>query len=70
VDEREKRLAYLQLTSLHAYVLVEQSRPEVVIIRRDAEDELLRGLDATLRLPSLELEIPLAELYERVTFPT
>jgi Uma2 family endonuclease len=69
VDEREKRLAYLQLTSLHAYVLIEQSRPEVVIIRRDAEDELLRGLDATLRLPSLELEIPSAELYERVAFP-
>ncbi len=68
VDEREKRLAYLQLTSLHAYVLIEQSQPEVMVVRRDADDEMLRGLDATLRLPQLGLEIPLAELYERVTF--
>lgn len=70
VDEREKRLAYLQLTSLHAYVLIEQSRPEAVIVRRDSDEVTLRGLDAVLHLEELGLEIPLAELYQRITFPS
>jgi Uma2 family endonuclease len=71
IDEREKRLAYLQLASLDAYVRLEQDRAEVVIDRRTSEGwkaERLSGLDAIIRLPSLGIELSLAELYERIKF--
>ena len=71
IDEREKRLAYLQLASLQAYVRIEQDRAEVVIERRTPEgwrSERLSGLESVVRLPALEIELPLAELYERVKF--
>ncbi len=69
IDEREKRFVYLQLATLQAYVLIEQDRAEVVVVRRAPEgwqSEKLSGLDAVVRLPALEIELPLAELYERV----
>ena len=72
IDEREKRAAYLSLGSLEAYVRIEQGHPEVVVERRTIEGwqiERLTGLDSVIRLPTLEIELPLAELYERVTFP-
>ena len=72
IDEREKRAAYLGLGSLEAYVRIEQDRAEATLERRTIEGwklERLTGLDAMIRLPTLEIELPLAELYERVTFP-
>ncbi len=72
VDEREKRIPYLQLPSLQAYVRIEQTRPEVVVDRRMPDgwkSERVSGLDAVVRLPELGLELPLMELFERVTFP-
>ena len=73
VDEREKRVPYLQLPSLQAYVRIEQDRPEVVVDRRTPEgwkSERVSGLDAVVRLPELGIELPLAELFERVKFPS
>ena len=72
IDEREKRAAYLSLGSLEAYVRIEQDRAEATVERRTIEGwklERLVGLDAVIRLPTLEIELPLVELYERVTFP-
>ena len=71
VDEREKRMAYKHISALQSYVRIEQSRAEIVIDRRTATGwitETLTGLDAILRLPEVEIEIPLAELYERIVF--
>ncbi len=71
VDEREKRSTYLQLPSLEAYVRIEQGRPEAVVELRTLEGwkrERVFGLDGIIRLPTLEIELPLAELYERVIF--
>ena len=71
IDEREKRSAYLQISSLEAYVRIEQNRPEAVVEFRTVEGwkrERITGLDGIIRLPSLEIELPLAELYERVIF--
>jgi Uma2 family endonuclease len=71
IDEREKKLAYLQIPSLEAYVRIEQSRPEAVIDFRTLEGwkrERIIGLDGVIRLPSLEVEFPMSELYERVIF--
>jgi len=69
IDEREKRIAYLSLPSLDAYVRIEQERQEVVIEYREPEGwrrEVLRG-DAILLLPTVEVEIPVTELYERLS---
>lgn len=73
-DEREKRLAYLNLASLEAYVRIEQERAEVTIERRAPDGgwraERFLGLGATLRLPGTlgMIELPLSDLYERVSF--
>jgi Uma2 family endonuclease len=68
VDEREKRMAYLTLPSLDAYVRIEQERREVVIEHRAPEGwrrEVL-GADGIVKLPTVEVEFPVAELYERL----
>ena len=73
IDEREKRSAYLQLPSLEAYVRIEQGRAEAVVESRTLEGwkrERIIGEAGIIRLPTLEIELPLAELYERVTFTT
>ena len=71
IDEREKRSAYLQLSSSEAYVRIEQSRPEAIVEFRTVEGwrrERITGLDGVIRLPAPEVELPLAEIYERVVF--
>ena len=72
VDEGENRLVYFQLPSLEAYVRIEQTHPEAIVEHLTSEgwkrDRIL-GLDGVIRLPSLEIELPMAELYERVIFP-
>lgn len=71
VDEGEKREAYLTIPSLHAYVLVEQEVAALVVYRRTEQGfvrEVVDGPDAQLLLPELDLELPLEELYERVSF--
>jgi len=68
-DEREKRMAYLTLPSLDAYVRIEQERREVVIERRTNEGwqrEVLAA-DGIVRLPTVDVEFPVAELYERLS---
>ncbi len=72
VDEREKYNAYLGIAALQAYVRIAQDRPAVAFNIRTPEGwklEQVAGLDGIIRLPSLEIELPLAELYERVEFP-
>jgi len=71
IDEGEKKDAYLTIPSLHVYALVEQEGPAVVVFRRTDEGfvrEVLEGLDAVLRLPEVDIELPLAELYAGVEF--
>jgi Uma2 family endonuclease len=70
IDEREKRIAYQQIDTLQEYLLIEQDRPEVRVYRR-AENapgenwQLETFSDGdTMRLTSVNLTIPLQELYE------
>lgn len=72
IDEREKRVVYLQLPSLQHYIRIEQSNPEVVLERRGEngwQTERFSGLGAVVTLPTVGIDLPLAELYERLTFP-
>jgi Uma2 family endonuclease len=71
IDEGEKKDAYLTIPSLSVYVLVEQETAAVVAFRRTAGGfvrEVYRGMDAVLPLPEIGVELPLAEIYERVGF--
>ena len=67
IDEREKRVAYQGLVSLREYVLIEQDRPEVRIIRRGPPgewSETVCGPDDLIELQSLDLRIAMQQLYE------
>jgi len=66
-DEREKRAAYLGLESLQEYLLAEQDRAEVRLIRRSEDrgwTEEIYGPDGVIRLRSLGVDIAMQHLYE------
>ena len=80
-DRREKFAHYRHLASLQEYVLVAQDQVRVEHYRR--QDKLgtapvtrkdwvfthLQELEDILPLTSIHCELPLQEIYERVTFP-
>jgi Uma2 family endonuclease len=71
IDDGEKKEAYFTIPSLAAYLLVEQDQPKVVVYRRGGDGfvaEVYEGLDAMIPLPEVEIELPLAELYDRIEF--
>lgn len=71
-DRGEKFFHYQQIATLEQYVLVSQAHPRVEIFTRGQggrwEYEIVSGLDASVRLHSLDVEIPLAEIYRDVEF--
>lgn len=70
-DESEKRDAYLTISSLSHYLLVEQDFPFVAVYRRTDQGfvrETYQGLDAVIPLPGLGIDLPLAEVYDGVQF--
>ena len=64
-DRRVKALEYAAVPHIHVYVLLEQDRPEVTVMRLSAgwEPKTLRGLDATLELPEIDVSVPLQDIY-------
>jgi Uma2 family endonuclease len=71
IDEGEKRDAYLTIPSLSAYLLVEQETATVVVFRRTEQGfvrEVHQGLEAVIPLPEIDVELPLAEMYDGVEF--
>jgi Uma2 family endonuclease len=70
-DRGNKFAHYRRLTSLHDYVLVSQHRPLVEHFTRHGEEWILRmgeGLEASLPLPAMGCELPLADIYDKVSF--
>lgn len=70
-DTQEKQEAYLSLSSLNVYLLVEQSSACVTVFRRVGNEftsEVYDNLDQVIPLPEIDAELPLAELYARVEF--
>jgi len=70
-DEGEKRDAYLTIPSLMHYWMVEQEEAVVVAYRRADQGfvrEVYQGLEAVIALSDLGIDLPLAEIYERVEF--
>jgi Uma2 family endonuclease len=71
IDEGEKKDVYLTIPSLAVYLLVEQDSGAVVVFRRTDQGfvrEVHQGLDTVIPLPEIEIELPLAEIYEAVEF--
>ena len=80
-DRREKFAHYRQLVSLQEYVLVSQDKVLVEHYRRQEKQGTatvtgkdwiftnFQELEEKLSLTSIQCELPLQEIYERVTFP-
>lgn len=64
-DRLEKWIAYRTLESLREYVLIAQDRPAVEVYRRTARgwDQLSFGPDEELELVSVDLHVPMREIY-------
>ncbi|MFY9345987.1 MAG: Uma2 family endonuclease [Planctomycetota bacterium] len=67
IDEGEKCLAYTAIPSLAVYMMVEPQSVEVAVLRRTAAGfvrEVHDGLAASVPLPEIGCELPLAEVYD------
>jgi Uma2 family endonuclease len=61
---------YQAMPSVEQVVFLEQRRPSALLWTRNADGwraEDVEGLDAVLRLPSIDVDLPMAEVYERLT---
>jgi Uma2 family endonuclease len=71
-DRGEKFERYRTIESFREYVLVSQKKPHVqVFLRRDNGDwkiSYLEGLDAIARFGSIDVDLPLSDVYDGVTF--
>jgi Uma2 family endonuclease len=72
-DRDKKFLAYLQAESLKEYVLIAQHTPRVVSYFRQPDGTwsfaFAEGKEAVARLRSLQIDLPLSEVYAKVELP-
>ena len=72
-DRGVKFGSYRQIPSLKGYVLVSQTSAHVEVNQPSADGTWIlrdiKGLEATLSVPGINVTVPLAEIYDRVTFP-
>lgn len=72
-DRGGKFAHYRKLDSLQEYILVAQDEPHIEQLVRQSDGSWIfseiNGLDATLRLNSIECEIATAEIFDKVDFP-
>src|SRR6059036_3114767 len=71
-DRGKKFEHYRRIPSLQQYLLVSQKEARIEQFIRQADGRWLlseaAGLDATLELPSLQISLPLAEVFAKVKF--
>ncbi len=71
-DREGKFLRYQRLSSLQDYVLIAPDRPFLQRFSRDERGlwfwEAIEGLGSSLLLPSIDCQLPLAEVYAKVSF--
>jgi len=72
IDRREKLLFYLQIKSLREYVIIDQDRMNVEVHRRRADGTWITYYfdedDEAVEFASVELTLPITEIYRRVRF--
>jgi Uma2 family endonuclease len=72
LDRTDKRREYQRLPSLRHYVLIAQDALWIEAYtrsRRGWRFEKIEGVDAQLVLEAFGIELPLAEIYDRLSFP-
>ncbi|MBV5261889.1 Uma2 family endonuclease [Synechococcus moorigangaii CMS01] len=71
-DQSDKFLYYRTIPSLEEYLLVGTESPFVQCFRRQTQDiwtvQIYEGLEAIAHLESFDLDAPLTDIYEGVTF--
>ncbi|MGO9484530.1 MAG: Uma2 family endonuclease [Rhodomicrobium sp.] len=69
-DRHEKWGLYQKLDSVKHYVLVARGKAHVEVFSRGEGEwsgfQVLEGLEATLKLPAIDFEMPLADIYRDV----
>ena len=68
IDRREKMAAYSKIPGIKTYVLLEQDSIRATVTRwtgNGPATEIVQGAEGTLKLPDIDLEIPLSRIYER-----
>jgi Uma2 family endonuclease len=71
-DRTDKRRDYQRLMTLRHYVLIAQDVPRIesyIRSRRGWRFEEIEGLDAAVTLEAFGIELPLAEIYDGLSFP-
>ncbi len=66
-DEHEKLEAYTTISTLETYLLVDSNQRQITVYQRSSlgfECTVYSGEKDRIRLPSLNLEIPITEFYE------
>jgi len=72
-DLDEKLNAYLQISALQCYVVLEQHWPTAIVMRRHESGflrQVVEGVDARIELPFLNCSLWLRDIYEGIEFST
>lgn len=73
-DRGEKFFLYRQIESLQVYILVSQEKHHIEWYIKQTDDQWLlsevKDIDSILNIPRLDIQIPLSDIYERVSFET
>ncbi len=69
-DRVDKLIDYAAVTSLRSYVLLEQTAMAAMLFQREAGGKWIATAhkDGALVLPDLDIILPLADLYQGMTF--
>ena len=71
-DRGGKLLKYMQIKSLKEYIIIEQALVQIDVISRDSNGNWLintyQSLSDEALIPSLQIRLPLSEIYRDVTF--
>ncbi len=71
-DRGDKFYLYRQIESLQEYILIEQEKALVEIYRRESglwKITRIKGLENSITLPSIDLQISMGAIYQDVNFP-
>jgi Uma2 family endonuclease len=73
-DRSTKLLDYQSIPSLQDYLLISQDKPVIEHYSRQADGRWLyqatRGLENSVEIPSIDCRLVLAEVYDRIIFPS
>jgi Uma2 family endonuclease len=72
LDLGDKAAEYLRLPSLATYLVLSQDEIKAWVYLKGSQQhpgpEPIRAADATIRVPALGIELPLAEIYRGIEF--